>query len=639
MNNQRQNFCRALSILNSLLIFVFILFLIERIDLGYLLKFGFIFVFLITGLLKIYFISGISGCLLEIISGEEIVLQFRRMHQNAKDLWQGVLIVFVVILLIDFSLFSLFPSFRVWKPLYFSLLETIAAIVLAQWTINKKYIGPSGLVRRRFKLNLGFLLVIIPAYFLELMLVRVSDFIHLGDFHAASVLPFILNYIHVFEFIFCSLYILDAYPEIHEKFSRQKEIFLVSPVGARIVDSLVSLFLRGFPPVFVVLKALSPKTYKFREFNRVIWHERYYKNNVLVCMTCFTSNCYEAYKIAKEFRKRGAKVVMGGPHVTCLPNEALAFCDSVVIGPAEGVWRDVVRDYENGTLKSQYQGPATEADYAQVHQELLNSPPYIIKEFLETMRGCKFKCHFCTIPAISGGQLHLQPVSAVIELIKKIKPHVSQVVFLDNNIYADPGYAKELFVALKPLKMKWQGSCTIDIAKNRETLKLARESGCVGLLFGYEISGASPEKSQGGKFAMANKYIEYTKIVKKEGINIKGHFIFGFDSDNLKALFQLWKFCFSIMPLFTIVSMLTPFPGSELYRDMLTQNRIISLNWRNYGLSRMIVRHPHMNPAVVSFFFPVILSFFLMTTSTGGLLILVIFLFFPHYGMVYSFFK
>ena len=127
------------------------------------------------------------------------------------------------------------------------------------------------------------------------------DFIHIGDFHWRNIVSFILNYIHVFEFIFCSLYILDGYPEINEKFSRQKEVFLINPMGAGIVHSLEYWFLRAPPPVFVVLKALSPKTYKFRDFNRVHWHERYYKSNALVCITCFTSNSYEAFKIAKEF--------------------------------------------------------------------------------------------------------------------------------------------------------------------------------------------------------------------------------------------------------------------------------------------------------------------------------------------------
>lgn len=568
--------------------------------------------------------SGISGCILEILSGEEFVLQFRRVRQNARALWQGFLIVFIMIRLVDLSLNVLFASFHIWRNLYFSLLGIITAYVLAQWTINKKYIGPLGVPHRRFRFKLSFLMVMISACLLELILARVSDFIYMGNFYWRNISAFILNYIHVFEFIFCSLYILDAYPEINEKFSCQKEIFLIRPAIAGVLNSLAFWLVRGYPPFFVVLKALSPKTYKFREFDQVIWHERYYKNNALVCITCFTSNCYEAYKLAKEFKKRGSKVVMGGPHVTYLPYEALAFCDSVVIGQAEGVWEEVIRDYENGELKSQYKGAATEADYSKVHEELLNSPPYIVKEFLETMRGCKFRCHFCTIPALNDGHAHLQPINSFVELIKKVKPYYRDVTFIDNNIYSDPGYAKELFAALKPLKIKWHSECTIDIAQNQEALKLARESGCAGLAFGYEIFGESLEKNQGGKLAMAQKYIEYTKIVKNTGIKIKGHFIFGFDSDNLKTLFQLWKFCFSVMPYTTAVSILTPLPGSGLYRDMLTQNRIMNLNWRNYNCHNFVVRHSKMNSTLVSLFFPLINIFFLMTTSSLGLVLLAI---------------
>ena len=640
MQDQHKNIFRALSTLNTVLILVFIIFLVDKLNLSYLLKFGPIFAFLIIAFLKIYCMSGACGCLLEILSGEVSILQVRRFHQNFMHLWLGFLFAFIIVYGVDFVLFAAFPLFRSWRPVYFSLLQTMAALLLARWVINKKYIGPLGIPRRKVHFDLGFLLVMAFAFFLELVLVKVSNLIHIGDFQGISVVSFAVNYIHLFEFIFCALSVLDAYPEINEKFTSTKEIFLINPMGAGTLRSLTSWVMRGIPPAFLVLKALSPKTYKFREFHRVIWHERFYKSNVLVCITCFTSNCYEAYKIAKEFKKRGSKVVMGGPHVTYLPQEALAFCDSVVVGQAEGVWAQVIRDYEKGTLRSQYSGAATEANYAQVHKELLISPPYIAKEFLETMRGCKFRCHFCTVPALSGGQVRPQPVRDFVELIKKIKPHYRDLVFIDNNIYGDPAYAKELFVALKPLKIKWHSECTIDIAKNKETLKLARESGCVGLAFGYEISGGSLEKSQGGKFAMAQKYLEYTKIVKKTGIRVKGQFIFGFDSDNWKSLFQLWKFCFSIMPRTTSLSILTPLPGSGLFRDMMAQDRIINLNWRSYTATTCLVtRHPQIDHRLLSFFFPVIQMVFLLTTSSFGLLFLWFFFFCPRYGIIFTFFR
>jgi len=622
MNNQHHHFYRAISTLNSLFIPVLILSLVEILHLSFLSKFSFIFIMI--GLLKIYLMTGISGGILEIISGQELVLRLRRVHQNAKDFWPGFLIVFVIILLVDFLLFARFhSSSHLWRPLYFDVIVALAAYVLARWAIDKKYIRPLGMPRRSIKVNLSFLIVMVCACLLELILVRALDFIHIGAFYWRNIVAFMLSYIHVFEFIYCSMSIFGHYPEIKEEFSSQKEIFLINPMAAEVVQSLGYWMARLYPPVFVVLKALTPKTYKFREFNQVIWHECYYKSNVLVCITCCTTNCYEAYKIAKEFKKRGSTVVMGGTHVTYLPSEALAFCDSVVIGQAEGVWSQVIRDYENKTLKSQYMGAASDADYARVHEELLNSPPFMIKEFLETSRGCKFRCHFCTIPALSEGKVRLASINDIIDLIKKVSLHYRNIRFIDNNIYSDPTYAREFFTALKPLKIKWHAQGTIDIAKNQETLKLAQESGCDRLTFGYEVSGGSFEKNQGGKFAMARKYIEYTNIVKKAGIKVNGLFIFGFDSDNFKTLLKLWKFCFLMMPQYTTVSMLTPLPGSGVYRDMLTQNRIINLNWRSYGLIRMVVRHPQMNHTAVSFFFPLVQTFFSLTTSMRGLMFLV----------------
>jgi len=622
MNNHYQKFYRALSLLNSLFVPVCILSIIDTPNLFFLFKPGFVLSFLIKGVLKVYCISAIGGSVLGIISGEDYVLRLRQFHQNAKNLWPGFLVGMGGILLVDFILFAAFPSSaHSWRPFYFDLMGVLSAYILSQWAIKRKYLKPLGIHRRGWKFSLALLMGLVSACLLELIVVRVTDFIHLGHLQPRSVSIFILNYIHVFEFILCSLYIMDDYPQINENFKRSNEVFLINPMFSGISQGIGFWAVRGYPPFFVVLRALTPKTYAFREFDQVIWHDRYYKTNALVCITCFTSNCYEAYKIAKEFKKRGSKVVMGGPHTTFFPNEALAFCDSVVIGQAEGIWKDVICDYEQGTLKSQYKGPATDEDHAQVHEELLNSPADVSKEFLETSRGCKFKCHFCTIPANSDGKLRFQSIDNFVDLIKKIKPHESNVTFIDNNIYSDPGYAKELFTALKPLKIKWSSECSIDIGKNEGTVALARESGCNLLGIGYEVSGVSLEKKQGGKFAMAQKYLEYSRNIKRAGIKIKGQFIYGFDSDNLVTLFNLWRFVFSLRPMVTALSVLTPLPGAGVYRDMLNQNRIISLNWRSYTCHKLVVRHPNLNPKVMTFFYPFLQVFFFLTASSIGLCI------------------
>jgi hypothetical protein len=500
---------------------------------------------------------------------------------------------------------------------FYPFVGIFVTLGLAYAMIVEKYLKPQGIARRTIKISAREFWVILGLFVVEFVLSWLPAFLPSTNFDWARFSTLALKYIYLLQFVYFCFLILGSYKEISEQFEKSHQIYLINPCSGGVIDGIAFLFQFSYPPFFVVLKALTPKTYGFREFNRIFWRDRYYKSDKLVALTCFTSNCAEAYKIAKEFRKRGSKVVMGGPHVTYLPDEALAYCDSVVIGEAEGVWKDVIKDFENNTLKPKYTGTA-----AEVHKELLISPPHVIKDFLETTRGCKFRCHFCTIPSLSGGRTRKKPVAEIVELIQKIKHKYKTIIFIDNNIYSDPGYAKELFQALIPLKVKWRTQCTIDIAKNTETLALAKASGCDGFLFGYEIFGGSLEKQQGGKFAMAQNYIRYTDIIKKAGIKIKAHFIFGFDSDNFWNLPRLWKFCFNIWPKWTILSMLTPLPGSQLYHEMLEANRITNLNWRNYAMHDLVVSHPRMNNQVATVLFPYIRTFFLMTTSMGGIVLL-----------------
>jgi hypothetical protein len=624
MNFRENYFSKAASVVNSLLIFVVVLYMIETIYarsvymhvlwLGLLAAIPF----------KIYCHAGIYGCLVEIVSGQEMVLKFSRFHANAVRymwLYAGVL---ASLYAVNFFLFCMIPSFSAVSAFkfFYPYVGIFVALGLAYAIITDKYLKPQGIQRRSIQLNAGDFRVILGLFAVECVLSWLPAFFPATTFDWPRFTTLALKYIYLLQFVYFCFLIFDAYREVPEQFEKSHQIYLVNPCSSGVIDGIAMLFQMTYPPFFVVLKALTPKTYGFREFNRIFWRERYYKSGKLVAITSFTAHCAEAYEIAKEFRKRGSKVVMGGPHVTYLPDEALDYCDSVVIGEAEGVWKDVIRDFENNELKPKYMGAAVEDFYAEVHQELLISPPHVIKDFLETTRGCKFRCHFCTIPSLSGGKARKKPVAEIVELIQKIKHKYKSIMFIDNNIYSDPAYAKELFQALIPLKVKWRTQCTIDIAKNTETLALAKESGCDQFLFGYEIFGGSLEKQQGGKFAMAQNYIRYTDIIKKMGIKIKAHFIFGFDSDNFWNLPRLWKFCFDILPSWTVISMLTPLPGSRLYHEMLDENRIISMNWRNYAMHDLVVRHPRMNSQVASFLFPYIRLIFLLTTSIGGITLL-----------------
>ena len=568
--------------------------------------------------LKVYLLSGIYGALTEIASEEHITFRWSSVHRNAKEYWGYYLFLSAVPVLIYYTLYSSFPELKIPLEIVTSHLDILIIYTLLTLTVTKKYIKPFNLAKKRIALKINDIAVIATLYAASILFYYLFQAPVIQDSDLWTIPLFFFKYLNMLAFFYLATLVLESYPEIKEKVTSQQELFLVSPLAGNIFIGIAFSVVDLYPPLFVVLKALTPKHYGFREFNHIPWRDRYYREGKLVAITCLTSSSAEAYRIAKGFRKRGSKVIMGGPHVTCLPDEALQYCDSIVIGEAEGVWRDVVRDYENGTLKEKYFAEASAKDYAMVHQELLRSPPEVIKNFLESTRGCKFHCYFCTIPAICGGRLVKKDPEEIIELLKKVKKRYKEITFIDNNIYSDPAYAKKLFTAMKPLRIKWSAPCSIDIAQNDKILKLAKESGCCCLLFGYEITENSTEKQRGGKLAMARKYLEFTKKTKKMGIDIEARFIFGFDSDSPKTLLKTCQFVFLTRPKLTVINLLTPLPGAQFYNDMLKANRITNLNWRNYNINYLVFKHPTMSSFFLSRAPAVLTTLLFLTTSKIG---------------------
>ena len=614
---------KSLAITNSSFFFLLLIYFLNVVfDRMIYLKLGIpAIVFIIP--LKILAYGGLLGSLVELVSGEEIVFNFGRFRANAATYWKHYLATVGFPFLIHFILsIKNFIGIELNVFSFFAFINPLLLFILAKVIIENKYARLLGPERKRMVLTLPIVAALLGLFILTLFIFHLPYILQTADFELSRITGFLHLYLNMLIFTYFSALLLKEYPGVQQVFDIEKEIFLINPLGGGIAFYLSSLFLRMYPPVFVVIKALTPKRYKFREFNRTVWKKHYYKPNKLVAITCFTSNCLDAYRIAREFKERGSKVILGGPHVTYFPDEALEYCDSVVCGESESIWPQVIRDYENDNMQKKYMGVPVNNCHELVYQELLHSPPEIIKDFLETSRGCKFKCHFCTVPSLSQGSLRKQNVVKFVELVKKVRTKYRHVTFIDNNIYSDPAYTKELCLALKPLKIRWATQCTIDIAKNTKLLKLAKDSGCSFFLMGFEISESSLEKSRGGKLALADHFKEYARKVKNLGILIKAHYIFGFESDTFRHLCRFWKFCFVINPYATVLSILTPYPGSQFYYDMIAQDRISNLNWRHYGGQTLVFDHPRMNSLILARVFPIIFVFFLFTTSKLGYFLL-----------------
>jgi radical SAM superfamily enzyme YgiQ (UPF0313 family) len=607
------------AVLNSCLTLVFFAFLLGPLNDSYFSQYWSPLSLVFFIVIKFLLYGGILGSLVELASGEELVLRLKNFKKNVIQFWPLYAIVIWAPFLIVFPMSFFFSDISRLLP---SHLNLPLLFFLAWGIIHLKYVNPLKLPKRKLTIPDVDMNFILGFFILDMGLIYWPYLISVKSAYVTNFFAFVTTYVHFLEFLYLTRLILNQYPEIRQQWTQASEIILINPIGSEVMGGFAYALTRGYPPSFIVLKALTPKHYKVREFHQVEWRSRYYESGKLVAITCYTTNSAEAYKIAKEYKKRGSKVVMGGPHVTYLPDEALCYCDSVVIGDAEGVWPQIVQDYENNTLKSKYQGEATQEAYDRVYEELLQSSPEAIKCFLETSHGCKFKCSFCTIPGLSGGKVTINPTDRLVTLLKKVKGKYSNVTFIDNNIYNNPVYARELFEALKPLKIKWRSSCTVDIAKNEELLKLAKESGCDLLLIGYEIISGSEEQKQRGKFGMAEQYMRFAKKFQDIGIKTRANFIFGFDSDDAGHLFRIWKFAVRMMPHTSGLALLTPLPGSQLFRNMLEANRMTNLNWKHYTCINLVFQQKKIDNFFFQHCFPGMSLMFLLTTNRVGLIML-----------------
>ena len=212
-----------------------------------------------------------------------------------------------------------------------------------------------------------------------------------------------------------------------------KKLILVNPTFGGLISGIVGGCLKfGNPPVFSVLEAMSPD-YEVKVYNQPFF-VKYEKG--LVGITCFTSNAYRAYSFADKFRKKNAKVIMGGPHVMFNVDEALRHCDSVVVGEAEAVWEEVLKDYENNNLKKVYNGIPSDNFWRYYHEGFLKLKDSQLQNCIQTTRGCKHRCKFCMIPKLYPNLRHV-PVDKVIEEVKAIKGFRRfGIMFNDNNCIA-----------------------------------------------------------------------------------------------------------------------------------------------------------------------------------------------------------
>jgi radical SAM superfamily enzyme YgiQ (UPF0313 family) len=332
------------------------------------------------------------------------------------------------------------------------------------------------------------------------------------------------------------------------------------------------------PLVFATLSGLTPP-----DVERVLYDQRiesipFDEPTDLAAITVETFTAKSAYQIATQFRRRGVPVVMGGHHPTLRPDEALKFADSIVVGDAEGVWTDLIEDARNGALKQTYQKRYTPLRGLRPDRSIFQGKRYNPIALVQFSRGCRFACDFCSVHAFYGKNIRHRPVGEVVEEIKQLRQ--KYIFIVDDNLFANVAAARELLTALNPLQIRWACQASLDVAADRELVRLMADSGCISVILGFE-SLIEENVRQMGK-AWNLKHGSYDKLVeayKDNGIMIYGTFVFGYDHDTVDSFRMSLDFALRHKFLTANFNPLTPMPGTPLYERLHRQGRLIHDPW------------------------------------------------------------
>ena len=355
------------------------------------------------------------------------------------------------------------------------------------------------------------------------------------------------------------------------------------------------------PLTIAVLKSLTPDDVETAFYDDRVELINYDEPTDLVAIVVETYTAARSYAISKTFRERGVKVVLGGYHVTMVPEEAILHADSIITGNAEAVWDSMLNDFKGGELKKCYSGKTA---YSPIipDKSIFTGKKYLPVSLIETGRGCCNHCDFCSIAGYYSCRYHARPHEHILNDIQGSEHKYHFLV--DDNLIADKKNAMELFEKIKPLKIKWAGQGTLSMAKDEALLKAMKESGCEIILIGFE-SLEEENLKQMRKAVNLNikQRDELVKRIHAAGIGIYATFIFGYDYDTEQTIENALHFSEKHRFYTAAFNHLLPFPGTGLYERLKQENRLLAEKWwlaEDYNYGELAFKPKNMSPERLS---------------------------------------
>jgi len=329
-----------------------------------------------------------------------------------------------------------------------------------------------------------------------------------------------------------------------------------------------------------ILAALTPKS------DHVIYSDdlvkpfdihRDLKDVDLVGISVDSKTARRSYDIAAAYRRKGVKVVLGGIHPTACPDEAMEHADSVVVGEAEDVWPLLLEDFKKGELKPIYRPEFPDLSGRPApRRDLFTSKKYIPFQVVQSMRGCPYPCEFCSVSTANGPTFRFRPADDVMAELRTLG---KLIMFADDNVMVHRQYSKELFTKMIPLKKHWIGQCSLAAVKRLDNVQLMAESGCKALFIGFESIDDETVKFTGKRQNRPSQYKETMDMLHDHGIATWGSFVFGFDTDDKDVFDRTVDFGIQMKLTMALYAILTPYPGTQLYKRLLAEGRLTDPKW------------------------------------------------------------
>lgn len=316
----------------------------------------------------------------------------------------------------------------------------------------------------------------------------------------------------------------------------------------------------------------------------------------VVAIQVYITNAYRAYRIADHYRAKGALVLLGGLHVTSLPEEAAVHADVLFLGPAEESFPRFLADLRNGAWQRRYISQTRSlVSVPKLRRDLIDRRRYLVPNSIVVSRGCPHHCGFCYKDAFfqGGRSFYTQQVDDALAEIERLPGR--HLYFLDDHLLGHAHFARELFRELRGMGRIFQGAATVDSILEGNLIEDAAAAGLRSIFVGFESLDPANLKSSNKRQNLGRDYDRVVNRLHDLGIMINGSFVFGLDGDDADVFRRTVDWAISRGITTATFHIATPYPGTAFHREMHAAGRLLTDNWDHYD-----TRHVTFEPSRMS---------------------------------------